>query len=204
MGGISDFYSNRTNQGLGYINGMQGVANQYANRTAVGTAMAGNGLWQARNDVNRNFDNMQGAAQNSLVSRGLTNSTILDSVRSSVEADRGQALGRIGDQLSNAQSGAYNQLSGQQLGYAGQIPGAQEQAYGQLSGQQGQWMQDYGKLQLGTGLDTSKDMLNFAGSLNIPYPNAGLYQTAQNQQQNYGAQRGYLNAIGGGGYGGGY
>lgn len=198
MGGYYGQYANMENQenqlgqlGQLYQNQYQGLANAYGQRTQTGMNLATAPFLQARNNVNSQFNDLQGQAMNELTQRGMTNSDVLSQEQASIEGQRGTALGNIADQMSQAQSGAYNQLSGQQLG-----------AESDLSNQYLGFLNNYGQQRIQNENQGYNNMLQFAERRNDPYPDPNTFmqgQIANNQaaasQQQYQLQANYLNFL---------
>lgn len=111
-------------------------------------------------DINTAYNAQAGNTTQSLISRGLGNSTVLDSMQRGVEADRQRALTASQNQFTQLGAGYASAIGGQ--GLQSQQQGAQTQA--NLGSQQ----------------------LQFLGSTQAPYPNAGMYSQ---MAQMYGAQQ---------------
>lgn len=122
------------------------------------------GIGQSQaNAINRAYTAQSGSAAQGLISRGLGNTTIQDSVQRGLDYDR-----------TNAQTALANQIAGLNAGYQTNI-GMAGLNYGNQANMQN------------TAL--ANQQLGWMNSVNAPYPNAGLYgQLAQqygaSQQQN--------------------
>jgi hypothetical protein len=165
-GAIADF----NGQGYGNIlKGFQDTAQQMqgeqqqinsgygALRQDVRDQLAGYGR-SAENDLNAQYAQAQGAAGQSLVSRGLGNSTIADSVQRGLGYDRARAGIDLGDRLTAQRVGFDASLGQAGLGF-------QERASGANAG-------------------LAQQQLGWMNSVSAPYPNAGLFSQLAGQ---YGA-----------------
>lgn len=110
-------------------------------------------------DINSQYNAMQGGTLAGLVSRGLGNSTTMASLARGTEMDRARAV-----------TASQNQFAQLQAGYASQL------------GQAGLQSQQQGA---NLGANLGQNQLNFMNSVQAPYPNMGTY--AQLAQM-YGAQ----------------
>lgn len=72
---------------------------------------------QARRDIRRDYTNLMGAGQQDLVSRGLTGTTILPTMRMGYEREMQGALGRHEEQLRRERLGYEAGLSADTLGF---------------------------------------------------------------------------------------
>lgn len=68
-------------------------------------------------DINRRYDQMQGSAAQNAISRGLYNSTVLDSLQRGVEDDRSRSLAQANDALTRERLGYLERLTGDELGF---------------------------------------------------------------------------------------
>lgn len=75
-------------------------------------AMRGAGSQESR-DIDRSYTARQAAQQQGLVSRGLNNSTLLDTMRMGVDRERTDAQGRLGERLRREEA----DLTGDELSY---------------------------------------------------------------------------------------
>jgi len=159
----------------------------------------------ASQNIANQYKQASGAAAQQLVSRGLGNTTVQQSVQRGIESQKSQADLNLADQLATMKAGYQSNIGLAQLGYQAQA--AQQYAAAQQA------------------------QLNFMNSVTAQYPNASLYadlaqmfgmrqgQQAMVQQpggsQNYvpgnlswpttpGMFSGSSGAYPGGGYGGGY
>jgi len=111
--GILGLAGQRAQQGQqaygGLLGGWQGLTGQ-----AMG-ALQGAGA-QERQDINRQFNQLQGGAMSDLVSRGLRGSTIAPGVSAGIERERAGALGGLNERLLQQRLGLMTGLGGQALG----------------------------------------------------------------------------------------
>lgn len=147
----------RYNQILGQYQGLQQQQQQayapilqgYQQRyNDVLGSLAGYGQSQTQ-ALNRNYNQLGAQQQQSLMSRGLGGTTVLDSAQRGNENDRQRALIQLNDALT-----------AQKLGYQANLSGDYLQA------QQGA---------LGQQLGISQSMLGFEAGRQDPYPDATLY-----------------------------
>lgn len=88
---------------------------RYADRTKeIGSLFKGLGQ-QASDDINRRFDQEKARATSSLVSRGLFNTTVLDSVNRGIEEDRSAEQRRLAEQLRDAEISLQRGLTAEEL-----------------------------------------------------------------------------------------
>lgn len=118
-----------------------------------------------------------GKASQGLISRGLGNTTVANSVQAGLLSDKSKANIALSNQMAQLQAGYQSQIGMAGLGYAGQSVGANtQQANRQLD-----WM----------------------NSINSPYPNAQQYAMLAQQKGAVSAGLGGAGAFGGGRGGGG-
>jgi hypothetical protein len=70
---------------------------------------------QARNDIDRDYQALQGKTQQDMYSRGLQNSTVAQGQRQAVERERQGAIGRLNEQLRQERAATDASLSGDTL-----------------------------------------------------------------------------------------
>lgn len=159
-GGYTGLYNNLVDAGnrigLGYgalQSGVQGTINN------IGASQQ-----QAINDYYRQ---QQGQATQSLVDRGLGNTTVVNSVQRGIGLDQQKANVALANQMAQLSAGYQSNLGLAGLNYANQ---AALQAAGQGNlglGYQAQAAQQNSAL--------AQNQLAFMNSTSAPYPNAGLY-----------------------------
>lgn len=93
------------------------ITGGYQSRYGEGMGMV-NQLGQSqRNEINRQFNALQGKQMTDLVGRGLSNSTVLTSAQQGIERERGRARTELEDQLLRTRLGQHNVTSGDTLGF---------------------------------------------------------------------------------------
>lgn len=159
----------------------------YANRYQQGmNTLQGLGQ-QAINDTYRDYDRQGANEYQNLVSRGLANSTVVQSMQRGVQEDQQSQLNRVNEGIRQQQLTTQANLSGQQL---------QAQQQGNLNQQQLQ-----------------ENQLGFQERRNDPYPNLDQYYSTMSKLGGLGGGSGsggfgggaggFGGASGAGGYGGG-
>lgn len=143
--------------------------------------------------INDTYAQQRGGAAQSLVSRGLGNTTVNDSVQRGLTLDQQKANIALSNQTAQLTAGYQSQLGLSGLNYANQAvtqnTAQQNQmaqvaaGYGSQIGLAGLGYQNQANLQ-NTGLATQG--LNWQNSIQAPYPNAQNYS---NLAQQYGAQQ---------------
>lgn len=169
IGGYSDLMNSMSGRGdslMGNWNELQGsVSNTLGGNYGipVGLGGSGEGDWgvaapgaQAIKDL---YAQQSGNIKQSVVGRGLGNTTVSDQLQRGPAADAAKAYGSLGAQLANLRAGYDTQIRGRGLDYANQL--------------------NQQKVGLGSR------QLDFMNSLQIPYPDANQYASLYNQQGQY-------------------
>ncbi len=108
---------------------------------------------QAREDVNRRYDQLAASQRQSLISRGLGNTTVVDTTTRGLESQRGEELRRLEEGLRREKIGYDTSLSGDALGF-------QERGAGALTNLSRDMRQQLLAWFLGTSGDTLRFMEN--------------------------------------------
>jgi hypothetical protein len=127
----------------------QGVQQGYGNLS--GAVLGGiQGIGASRSqDIASDYARQSGAAAQSLISRGLGNTTIQDSVQRGLAFDKSRADTTLANQMAGLQAGYQSQLGLAGLGYAGQAAAQ--------------------------NTDQANRQLGWMNSVNAGYPDASLY-----------------------------
>jgi hypothetical protein len=146
-------------------------------------------------DINERFNNNAQAQRQSLVSRGLSNSTVLDTMAAGNERERGAELRRHNEGLRREQMGADMALSGDALQYGERATGQRVGIDSGLSGDALNFRERANSNRNTSNAMLTGDMLQFMERRDDTYPN---YQQLQQLAQGLG-QAGAGAGGGGGG-----
>ena len=139
------------------------------------------GIGDARlQDINDQYSRDQASAMQSLASRGLGNTTVLDSITSGLQADRDRARTRLAGEIADLTAGYRSRIGmagladlrrGQEQGIdlGRESLGYRRQGIGESVRQQEQ--------QVGLG----RDFLNYLSGIQAPYPDASMFAALAQQ-----------------------
>jgi hypothetical protein len=144
---------------------------------------------QEQADINRRFDQFGAQQAANLQERGFTASTGAASIQRGVEAQRGQALGGLGERLRREQVGILGQFGGAAAAanerLTGQQLGAQQQLLGMGTGLgQGLLGQQLGVGQFGAGLGANVGLQSLGQLGGFGMGQMGMLQQAGVDQMN--------------------
>lgn len=155
---------------------------------------------QAINDA---YTQQSGSASQSLINRGLGNTTIQGTMQRGLQLDQQKASIALANQQAQLSAGYQSQLGLAGLGYAGQsvqantqqsnLSAEQQAAYGSQLGLAGLGYQNQANMQ---NTQQANNQLGFMNSVQMQYPNAQAYgQLLYNQGALGLAQQGQQNAM---------
>lgn len=186
-------YQSRYNRNLADLGNSQGqISGGYNARFDRNMDRLSNLGAQEAEDINERFDNNAQAQRQSLVGRGLSNSTVLDTMAAGNERERGAELRRHNEGLRREQIGLDTQLSGDALGYGERATNSRIGFDSALSGDAMNFRERANNNRNTSNAMLTGDMLQFMERRDDLYPN---YQMLQQLAQGMGQ-------AGGGGGGG--
>ena len=154
---------------------------QYEQRLAESMRMLEGLGKQQKKDLRQRYQAREGAGMQDMVSRGLTGTTILPTMRMGYQREHESELGRLDESLRQQRLGVYGSLTGEMAAASGEN-------YWQRQQQQ---QTDFWK-QRGLGLDQKRlelDQLRQQQQYGLDKSRLGLAATGQNQQYSLGQSR---------------
>lgn len=159
---MTDVDNLEKSQAAGYDDLVRG----YQQRARQVGQMGNAAFLQDRNDINYDMAKQQSTALADAASRGLSGSTVAESIRQNMAGEKARALGNVTDRMMQNRMATAAQMSGDVLGARQQALANQNQL---------------ARLRMATDQSTTGDLLRFATGVNNSYPNP--YLLAQLSQQ---------------------
>lgn len=194
--GYGDTYSNLLNNTQGALNSFWNVNNNLQNSTAQTSAGYGNlsnavlsginGLGSAQAQaIADQYTNLSGQQAQGLISRGLGNTTIQNSIQRGLGLDQAKAQNDLANQIASTRAGYQSQIGLQGLNFQGQADFAnanQQTIAAQYQANRAQQLANQSNIGLGVQQQgalvqnqNTQNQLNWLNSIQAPYPNAQLY-----------------------------